>query len=84
LQEYVSSVSNVSAICFVCVFRTYVAIVFIWTLHMFHTYVLHVFYSDVAYGYNGFQVCFRCVFQVFYKHVSSVLTASDVCSNRCI
>jgi hypothetical protein len=36
--------------------------------------MMHVFYSDVAYGCNGFQVCFRCVFQVFYKHVSSVST----------
>ena len=37
--------------------------------------MLHVFYLDVAYGCNGFQVCFRCVFQVFHKHVSSVSTA---------
>ena len=34
-----------------------------------------MFHSDVAYGCNGFQVCFRCVFQVFDKHVSSVSTA---------
>jgi hypothetical protein len=38
------------------------------------THMLHVFYSDVAYGCNGFQACFRCVFQVFRKHVSSVST----------
>ena len=37
--------------------------------------MLHVFYSDVMYGCNGFQVCFRCVFEVFYKHISSVSTA---------
>jgi hypothetical protein len=36
--------------------------------------MLHVFYLDVAYGCNGFQVCFRGVFQVFQKHVSSVST----------
>jgi len=29
------------------------------------TYTLHVFYLDVAYGCNGFQMCFRCFFQVF-------------------
>jgi hypothetical protein len=29
------------------------------------THILYVFYSDVAYSGNGFQVCFRCVFQVF-------------------
>jgi hypothetical protein len=38
-------------------------------------YMLHVFYSNVVYGCNGFQVYFRCVFQVFHKHVSSVSTA---------
>ena len=37
-------------------------------------HMLHVFYSDVAYGCNGFQVCFRCVFQIFQKHVLSVST----------
>jgi len=39
------------------------------------THTLHVFYLDVAYGCNGFQV-FSCVFliQVFQKHVSSVST----------
>ena len=30
------------------------------------THTLHAFYLDVAYGCNGFQVCFRCVFQVFH------------------
>ena len=34
--------------------------------------MLHVIYLDVVYGCNGFQVCFRCFFQVFQKHVSSV------------
>ena len=51
-------------------FRMYVASVFIWILHMFHTYVasilsiyciyfahmLQVFYQDVACVRNGFQV----------------------------
>jgi len=30
-------------------FQTYVASVFSWMLHMFHTYVCSVFYIDVAY-----------------------------------
>jgi hypothetical protein len=38
------------------------------------THMLHVFYSDVAYGCSGFQVCFMCIFQVFYKYVLSVST----------
>jgi hypothetical protein len=35
------------------------------------SYTLHVFYLDVAYGSNDFQV----FFQVSWKHVSSVSTA---------
>jgi hypothetical protein len=31
----------------------------------FHTYVACALFLDVVYGCNGFQVCFRCVFQVF-------------------
>jgi hypothetical protein len=42
-------------------FLMYVANVFIWMLHMFHTYVASV-YIDVAYACNGFQVFFRCFF----------------------
>jgi len=34
------------------------------------THTLHVFYLDVAYGCNGFQV-FSGVFRVFHKHVST-------------
>jgi hypothetical protein len=37
VQVYVLSVSDVSQVCFICVFRTYVVSVFIWMLHMFHT-----------------------------------------------
>ena len=32
------------------------------------------FISDVAYDCNGFQLCFRCFFLVFQKHVSRVST----------
>ena len=41
---------------------------FIWMLHMFHTYVAS-FYMDVAYV---LQMVFRCFFQVFHMHVLSV------------
>ena len=69
-------VSNVLEVRLICVFRTHVAIVFIW--------MLHVFYLDVAYGCNGFHVfsgifskCFRSMFQVFHLPL-------DVCCNCCI
>jgi hypothetical protein len=52
-------------------FQTYVANVFIWVLHMFHTYVASVL--------SGRCVCFTIVFQVFsgvlqvfQMHVSSI------------
>ena len=67
LQWLYTYVASFYSQCFICVFWTHVAIMFTW--------MLHVFYSDVAYRCNGFQVCFRFVFQVFYKHVSSVSTA---------
>jgi hypothetical protein len=51
-----ASVPNVSSI-----FQMYVASVFIVMLHMFHT-MLQVFYFDVAYVCNGFQVFFSRVF----------------------
>jgi hypothetical protein len=65
LQTYVSSVfRGMFRLCFLDVCSKcvclYVAYVF--------THILHVFYLDVAYGCNGFQVCFRCFFQVFQKH----------------
>jgi len=48
------------------------------------THMLHVFYSDVAYGCNGFQVCFRCVFKCFISMFQVFQLPSDVCCNRCI
>jgi hypothetical protein len=64
-------------------FQTYVASVFIWMLHMFHTYVSIVL-SDVVYVLQWFQVffkcfckCFRCMFKVFYL-------PSNVCYKCCI
>jgi hypothetical protein len=49
LQAFCSNVSSV--------FSTYVASVFIWMLHMFHTYVASVL--------SGFCVCFTMVSSVF-------------------
>jgi hypothetical protein len=54
LQAFVPNVSSVFQI--------------IWTLHMF-THMLQVFYLDVAYVCNGFQL----FFQVFQMNISSVL-----------
>jgi hypothetical protein len=45
LQVYVSSVSDVSEVCFIRVFRTHVASVFIWMLHMSHIYVACVLFG---------------------------------------
>jgi hypothetical protein len=52
-------------------FRTYIVSVFIWTFICFQTYV-EVFYLDVAYVCNGYQVFFRCFF-------TSVLEACFKC-----
>jgi hypothetical protein len=82
LQAYVLSVLDVSEVCFICIFWTHVASVFIWMLHMF-THTLHVFYLDVAYGCNGFQVfsgvfssvlkaCFKC-FHCLQTYVATVV-----------
>jgi len=57
-----ASVPNVSS-----VFQTYIASVFIWMLHMFHTYVVSVL--------SGCCACFQVFLQVFHMHVSSVLYA---------
>jgi hypothetical protein len=42
LQVYVSSVSDISEVCFIFAFQTHVTSVFIWMLHMFHTYVAYI------------------------------------------
>jgi hypothetical protein len=52
-------------------FRTYVAYVFIWMLHMFHTYVECVL-SEYCVCLQRFSGVFGCFFQVFQKHVASV------------
>jgi hypothetical protein len=65
LQAYVSSVSDVSGVCFICVFWTHVARVFIWMLHMFCTYVACVLFRCCVW-----LQWFSSVFQVFFSSVS--------------
>jgi hypothetical protein len=49
-------------------FHTYVAIVFIWMLHMFHTYIASVLSRCCVY----FTMVLRCFCKCFQIHVSSV------------
>ena len=69
LQWLYTYIANVCSQCFICVFGRIVASV-IWMLHMF-THMLQLFYLDIAYVFNCFQV-FLGVFKVFQKYVSSV------------
>ena len=62
-----ASILNVSSI-----FQTYAASVFIWMLHMFHTYVASVLSRCCICFAMAFQV-FSGVLQVFQTHVLSVL-----------
>jgi len=64
-----SSVLDVSAVCFVCVFPD----VCFSCVYLDVEYVVHICCMCsiwmFAYSCNGFQVCFMCVFQVFHKYV---------------
>jgi hypothetical protein len=80
LQEYVSSVSEV---CFICIFRTHVASVFIWMLHMFHTYVACVLIGSCIW-LQWFSSVFRCFFKCFRSMFQVFQLSSDVCCNCCI
>jgi hypothetical protein len=84
LQVYVSSVSDVLDVCFIYVFWTHVASVFIWMLHMFHTYIACVLFGCcvwLQWFSSVFQMfffkCFRSIFRVFQL-------PSDICCNCCI
>jgi hypothetical protein len=55
-------------------FQTYVASVFIWMLHIFHTYVTYVL-SGCCICLHWFQVFSGVYFQAFQNHVSSVSSA---------
>jgi hypothetical protein len=70
LQAYVSSVLDVSEVCFICASGRMLQVC-LSRCCMCFSRSLHVFYLDVVYGSNDFQV----FFQVSWKHVSSVLTA---------
>jgi hypothetical protein len=72
LQWLYTYVASFCSQCFICVFRNICCNCVYLDVCICST--LHVFYSGVVYGCNGFQVCFRCVFQVFHKHVLSIST----------
>jgi hypothetical protein len=71
LQAYVLHVSDVLEVCFIYVFRMCVASVFIWMLHVFHTYVACVLFRCCVWlqwfssVFMCFFKCFRSMFQVF-------------------
>jgi hypothetical protein len=68
VYQNVAYVAMVARVCykglfqrFICVFERIVASVFIGMLHTFHSHMLQMFYLDIAYVCNGFQL-FSCVF----------------------
>jgi hypothetical protein len=52
-------------------FRTYVASVFIWVLHMFHTYIACIL-SGYCVCLQWFSSVFQIFLRVFQKHVSNI------------
>jgi hypothetical protein len=68
-QESVPNVSSISL--------TYVVSVLSGCCLCF-THMLQVFYLEVAYACNGFQV-FSCVLRLFQTYVASVSVVLDVC-----
>ena len=65
-----SSVLDVSAVCFVCVFQMYVSIVFIWMLNMLYTYVACVLFRClciVAMVFKCVSGCFSIILEVCFK-----------------
>jgi hypothetical protein len=61
-------------------FQTYVASVFIWMLHMFHTYVASVL-SGCCICLQLFLSVFHVFLHAFQAYVSNVLVVSYVCCN---
>jgi hypothetical protein len=55
------------------IFQTYVASMVLDIAYIF-THMLQVFYLNVVYVCNGFQVFFHVFLQVFHRHVSSALS----------
>ena len=80
LREYVSNVSDVLEVCFICIFRTRVVSVFIWMLHMFHTYVasalsgclqwFSIIFASVSDACSKCFICLFCMLQVLHLNVS--------------
>jgi hypothetical protein len=82
-RMFQASVPNVSF-----VFHTHVASVFIWMLHMFHTYVtsvlcayciclqwflfFQVFFASVSVACFKFFICFFCMLQVLHLSVPKI------------
>ena len=73
LQWAHTFVASLCSQCFICFLQTYVASVFVWTLHMFLHICCKCFYLNVAYVlqwvstvFMCFCKCFRCMFQVFH------------------
>jgi hypothetical protein len=61
-------------------FQTYVASVFIWMLHMFHTYVVFVLSGGVCKGFQVFSgIFFKCFISILQVCVSNVSIVSDIC-----
>ena len=86
----VAYVAMVVHVCCTCLFpmfhqflQTYVASVFIWMLHIFHIYVA-MFYLNVAYVCNGFQVFFGFFLPMCQTHVLSVSSVFFLCCKCCI
>jgi hypothetical protein len=86
LQWLYTYVAKVCYQCFIYVFRTHVASVFIWMLHIFHTYVACVFLGVSVACFNCFIYlyvataefgCFKSRFWVL--HLSSPSVASSWC-----
>jgi hypothetical protein len=68
LQEYVSSVLDVSTVCFICVFRTHVAIVCFLDV----AYVPHICYMCFIQILRMVAIVFKCVSSVFFKCFISI------------
>jgi hypothetical protein len=68
LQWLYTYVASFHSQCFICVFRTRVAIMFVWMLHMFHTYAACVFIRIL----RMVAMVFKCVSGVFFKCFISI------------
>ena len=68
----VHEVASVSSQCFIYFFQTYVAIVFIWMLHMFHTYVACVLFGCCVWSQWFSSVFFKC-FKCLQTYVATVV-----------